>query len=127
MTPQRPVASDAIDLTVARLLTIGSYLSIALIAIGVVLMVATGRSPLDPPAHGFEPGALVADLLAGRPDGPLWLGLVVLLATPSARVAASIVGYLHVGERPMALVGAAILAVVAAGVVVGVVLGIGGA
>ena len=62
-------------------------------------------------------------MLAGRPDGVLWLGLVVLLATPSARVAASIAGYLRTGDRAMVGVGLAILAVVAGGVVVGVLLG----
>ena len=119
--------SDSIDRTVAHLLTIGSYVGITLLAAGVLLMVAVGRSPLDTPAHDFDPGALVGDLLAGRPDGPLWLGLVVLLATPSARVAASVLGYGRSGERPMVWVGLAILAVVASGVVVGVLLGGSGA
>jgi uncharacterized membrane protein len=123
MTDGRSTTTDAIDLTVARLLAVGTYVSLALLTAGVVLMVAVGRSPLDPPAHGFDPGALVADVLAGRPDGALWLGLVVLLATPSTRVAASIVGYIRAGERPMAWVGLAILAVVAGGVVIGVLLG----
>jgi len=123
MTERRSAGADAIDLTVARLLTVGTYLSVALLAGGVLLMAAVGRSPLDAPAHDFDPGALFGDLLAGRPDGLLWLGLVILLGTPSARVAASIAGYLRSGERAMAGVGLAILAVVASGVVVGVLLG----
>jgi uncharacterized membrane protein len=123
MTERRSAGADAIDLTVARLLTVGTYLSVALLAGGVLLMAALGRSPLDTPAHDFDPGALLGDLLAGRPDGLLWLGLVILLGTPSARVVASIAGYLRSGERAMAGVGLAILAVVASGVVVGVLLG----
>ena len=119
--------AESLDRTIARLLTIGSYVSIALLVVGVLLMVIVGRSPLDPIPHDFDPGTLVGDILAGRPDGPLWLGLVVLLATPSARVAASVVGYRRSGDRAMAWVGLAILAVVASGVVIGVVLGGSGA
>lgn len=123
MSRQPAPTTESLDRTVAHLLTIGSYVSIALLVIGVLLMALVGRSPLDPVPHDFDPGALVRDVLAGRPDGPLWLGLVVLLATPSARVAASIVGYLREGDRAMVWVGVAILAVVASGVAVGVVLG----
>ena len=126
MTGHRSVAADAIDRTVARLLTIGTYLSVGLLIVGVALMVAVGRSPLDPPPHDFDPGALLGDILAGRPDGALWLGLVVLLATPSARVGASILGYARSGERAMSGVGLAILAVVACGVAIGVLLGSAG-
>jgi uncharacterized membrane protein len=123
VTERRSAGADAIDLTVARFLTVGTYMSVALLAGGVLLMAAVGRGPLDTPAHDFDPGALIGDVLAGRPDGLLWLGLVILLATPSARVAASIAGYLRSGERAMAVVGLAILTVVASGVVVGVLLG----
>jgi uncharacterized membrane protein len=123
MTGPRTAGTDTIELTVARLLIVGTYVSLALLVVGVLLMAVTGRSPLDPPAHAFDPALLVGDILAGRPDGVLWIGIVVLLATPSARVAASIVGYLRSGERAMAWVGLAILAVVAGGVVIGVLLG----
>ncbi len=123
MSGHRSAAADAIDLTVARLLTLGTYASLVLLVAGVILMAIAGRSPLDPPPHDFDPGRLLDDILAGRPDGALWLGLVVLLATPAARVAASIAGYIRSGERAMVWVGLAILAVVAGGVVIGVALG----
>ncbi len=126
MSGDRSPATDAIDLTVARLLTIGTYLSLLLLVAGVILMAIGGRSPLDSPPHDFDPAQLLGDILAGRPDGVLWLGLVVLLATPAARVAASIVGYVRTGERAMVWVGLAILAVVAGGVVIGVALGSAG-
>ena len=44
----------------------------------------------------------------------------------AARVAASIIGYARNGERAMVAIGVGILVVVAAGVVIGVVLGTGG-
>jgi uncharacterized membrane protein len=123
VTRPRAAATDTIERTVARLLIVGTYASLALLVVGVLLMAVTGRSPLDPPPHDFDPALLVGDILAGRPDGVLWVGLVLLLATPAARVAASIVGYLRSGERAMVWVGLAILAVVAGGVVIGVALG----
>ena len=126
MTPQRSAATDTIERTVARLLIVGTYASLALLVVGVLWMAAVGRSPLDPPAHAFDPGALFGDIMAGRPEGVLWLGVVVLLGTPAARVAASIIGYARNGERAMVAVGVGILVVVAAGVVIGVVLGTGG-
>ncbi len=123
MTRPRLAATDTIERTVSRLLIVGTYASLALLVVGVVLMAITGRSPLDVPPHDFDPGLVIGDILAGRPDGVLWVGLVVLVATPAARVAASVVGYLRSGERGMAWVGLAILAVVAGGVVIGIVLG----
>jgi uncharacterized membrane protein len=123
MTRPRTPATDAIERTVSRLLIVGTYASLALLVVGVLLMAITGRSPLDMPPHDFDPALLIGDILGGRPDGVLWVGLVVLLATPAARVGASVVGYLRSGERAMAWVGLAILAVVAGGVVIGVALG----
>ena len=46
----------------------------------------------------------------------IWLGLVVVVATPSARVAASLVGYARSGERLMAAVAVLILVVIGASV-----------
>ncbi len=85
-------------------------------------MVLAGRSPLEP--HAFlHASRTPGELLAGDPEGVLWLGLLVLIATPSARVVASLIGYLRTGERGMVAVSVAILVVVLAGVIVGVALG----
>jgi uncharacterized membrane protein len=115
-------AGDRLDLAIARLLWIGTLVGVALLAVGFLLIVIAGRSPLDPQAS-LDVRRLPDDLLAGRPEGAIWLGLLVLIATPSARVVASLVGYLRAGERGMVLVSAAILVVVAVGVIVGVALG----
>lgn len=103
--------SDGLDQAIARLLTAGTYLSVALLGIGVVLMAAAGLAPRGGPA--FDPTRLAADLAALRPEGFLWLGLIAAIATPSARVAASLVGYLRRGERRMAAVSVLILGVIA--------------
>ena len=108
-----------LERTIARLLTGGTYLSVALLAIGVVLMTVGGVSPLagGPP---FDAARLPSDLAALKPSAWLWLGLVVALATPLGRVAASLVGYLAGGERRMAVIAVAILVVVFVGVILGV-------
>jgi uncharacterized membrane protein len=111
-------AARDLERTVARLLTGGTYLSVGLLAIGVGLMAIRGVSPLagGPP---FDPARLPPDLAALKPSAWLWLGLVVALATPLGRVVASLVGYLAGGERRMAVIAVAILAVVGVGVIIG--------
>jgi uncharacterized membrane protein len=112
------VARD-LDRTVARILTGGTYLSVGLLAIGVVLMAIGGVSPFAV-GPAFDPARLPADLVALKPSGYLWLGLVVALATPLGRVAASLIGYVAGGERRMAVIATAILVVVFVGVLLGV-------
>jgi len=108
-----------LEASIARLLTIGTYVSVAFIAIGVVALFATGVSPLDA-APAFDLGRLPGDLVALRPAGFLWLGIIGVIATPASRVAAALVGYARSGERPMMLVSVLVLIVIAVGVATGV-------
>jgi uncharacterized membrane protein len=102
---------DPIERTVARLLTLGTYAAVALLAIGTVAMLVAGHSPLEggPP---LDPPRLPFDLLPA-PEGFLWFGLLAVIATPSARVAAALVGYLRTREQAMAVVAALILGIIA--------------
>lgn len=111
-------SDSGMDGRIARLLRIGTYVAVALIAIGVVLMLATGRSPLDV-APDFDPARLIADLVGLQPAGFLWLGLIVVLLTPAARVAVSGLGYARVGDRTMALIAGLVLVVILTGVLIG--------
>jgi uncharacterized membrane protein len=113
-------AGRSLEGRVARILTIGTFGAVGLLLIGSVLLIASGRSPLDP-APALDVGRLVADVTALQPAGPLWLGLVLIIATPGARVVAALVGYLQLGEREMVLISALVLAVIAGGVVAGTV------
>jgi uncharacterized membrane protein len=114
-----PVAHLAgLEGRVSRLLLVGTYAAMALIAAGTVLLLASGRSPLDV-APGLDPGRLVADLLALHPAGLLWIGLLVVVVTPAARVALSLAGFVQAGEREMSIVALLILLVVLAGIIVG--------
>ncbi len=103
--------APGLEQSIARLLTLGTYLSIALLAVGVVLMAGGGIGPLSG-GPAFDATRLVPDLLAGRPAGFLWLGLIVVVATPVARVLASLVGYVRRGEQGMAIVAGMILVVI---------------
>jgi uncharacterized membrane protein len=107
-----------VDGWIARVLRTGTLLSIGLLAIGVALMTLAGRSPLDKTWLPLDLGRIPADVLALRPEGFLWLGLLATLSTPLLRVAASIVGFLGAGERRMAGLGIAVLIVIALAVVV---------
>jgi len=107
-----------LELAIARILQWGIGVSVALVAIGVGLMLVDGISPLDPTFPPFDPRVVVAEMLALEPAGFLWLGLALTIATPSVRVAASLVGYLRQGDHRMALVAVGILAVIALSVVV---------
>lgn len=108
----------SLESSIARLLTAGTYASVGLIAIGVVSLGVGGTSPLDG-APAFDIGRLGPDLVALRPAGFLWLGILGVIATPAARVAAALVGYARSGERPMLVVSALILLVIALGVLSG--------
>ena len=108
----------SLESSIARLLTVGTYVSVALIAIGVVTLAVAGISPLDS-APPFELSRLGPDLVALQPAGFLWLGILGVIATPAARVAAALVGYARSGERPMFVVSALILIVIAIGVLSG--------
>ncbi len=105
-----------LEQSIARLLTGGTYAAIVLLAIGFALMIASGVSPLSGGPR-FDITAIPGDLLALRPTGFLWLGLLVVVATPAARVLASLIGYARRGEQRMVIVAALILAVIALSVV----------
>ncbi len=104
-----------LDRSIARLLTYGTYASVALLAAGVLLMLAQGIAPLagGPP---FQADLIVDDLINGRPAGVIALGLVAVIATPATRVAAALIGFARRGERAMAGVAALILVVIGSSV-----------
>ena len=104
---------------IARILRVGTYGAVTLIAIGTAALLAAGRSPLDA-APELNPGRLVSDLVALRPEAFLWLGLIAVLATPAARVAVSVVGFWRAGDRAMATVAILVLLVILLGVVIGI-------
>jgi len=113
-----PPESADLDRAIGRLLTLGTYAAVLLLGIGTVLLFANRIDPLAG-APPLEPGVIVDDIVHLRPAGFMWLGLLVVLATPVARVVASLVGFVRRGERTMSIVAALILVVIAASIVIG--------
>jgi uncharacterized membrane protein len=107
-----PAADLTIERVVGRLLIVGTYGSVALLAVGTALMVAGGTKPLGQWPR-FAPGGIGDDVLHLRAAGFLWLGLVAVVATPAARIVASLIGYVRSGERLMAVIAVLILTVIA--------------
>ena len=110
-------SAAALERRIGRLLTGGTYGAMALMAVGVVLMLAGGTDPL---AHGaippFHPGTVLADLLALRPLGFLWSGVILVILLPIGRVAVAGVGFLAARDRRMAGISLLVLLVVLASV-----------
>jgi len=104
------------DRTIGRILIWLTYVAVALLAVGVLLMLASGISPLDG-APPFDLAAIPADVAALQPVGFLWLGLLVMLIAPIARVVVAGVGYALDREWVMVLIAIAVLTVIAVGVV----------
>ena len=107
----------ALERSIGRVLTIGTWISIGLLAVGFVLLLVNGLGP-DSADPGFDPLPIPSDIVALRPEGVIWLGLALVIATPSARVAAALLGYARRGERGMSVVAVLILVVIAASVVI---------
>lgn len=103
------------DSTIGRLMVAMTYVAVALLIVGVALMSVHGISPLDG-GPAFDPALLWAELRNGAPVGFLWLGLVVVIATPVVRVAVAAVGFAREGQWRMVGVGAGILLVIAVGI-----------
>jgi uncharacterized membrane protein len=113
--PEPEPAPIALERRIARLLTIGTYTAVGLLVVGLVLMLTSGIAPLSG-GPAFELGRLIPDVTALRPAGFIWLGLIVVVGTPAARVFASLIGYARRGERLMAVVAVLILVVIGASV-----------
>ena len=118
-TGQSPAAL-ALDVAVAQLLRAGTISAVAIMTVGVALMVVHGVSPTDKPFPEFDIGRIPSDIVALRPEGFLWLGLIAVMLTPISRVTASLVGYVRTNDRTMVLISIAILAVIAVSVILSV-------
>lgn len=103
---------------IARILSIGSVTSIVLLAAGTGLFLASGGSPLDGVWPPFDPGSLVADVLALRPAGLLYAGLIVAIATPLLRVGVALIAFARARDVRMAVVSAAVLFVIVVAIAV---------
>ncbi len=112
-----PDIPDVVEARIARVLSAGAVLAVALLVVGLVLMAAQGVDPQAATFPLFDPAALIGDLLALRPQGFLWAGILVVIATPIVRLAGEALAFGRRGEGGLALVAVGVLVVVAASVV----------
>jgi uncharacterized membrane protein len=105
----------ATERRIGRLLIAVTYLSVALLAIGLVLMIADGIAPTSGGPR-LDLGGLARGVAALEPAGFLWLGLLAVVAAPIGRVI--VAGVAYAGEADWLMVGisVAILVVIAVGV-----------
>ena len=105
----------ATERRIGRLLIAITYASVALLAIGVGLLLASETSPTAG-GPGLNLTSLGADLLAGAPAGFLWLGLVAVIAAPISRVVVAAIAYARERDWSMVGIALAVLAIIAIGV-----------
>jgi uncharacterized membrane protein len=103
----------ALEVLIGRLLVIGTWMAMLLILVGVVLMLT---SAVDPLAHGvvppFDASLIIPEMLALRPLGFLWAGILLIIALPIGRVIVAGVGFLAAGDTRLALVSLGVFLVV---------------
>ena len=112
-------ASDArqgaAEQRIGRLLIAITYLSVALLTIGVGLLLGAGVSPVAG-GPGLDLPGIGSELLALDPAGFLWLGLLAVISAPISRVILAAVVYLRAGDWHMVAVAIGILAIIAVGI-----------
>src|SRR5579863_9817236 len=106
MFPKRSWTDQRIENILGNLLRAGVLLSTLVVLIGgVIYLLRHGRSPMDFGVFRGEPADLrgvrgiIRDTLALRGRGIIQLGLLLLIATPVARVAFSIFGFAEERDR----------------------------
>jgi uncharacterized membrane protein len=106
---------------IGRLLLAGTLVGIGLLLAGVTLMALAGIDPTSGGSPEFDIARLLPDLLRLRPEGFLWAGIVVLIATPVARVVGELVAFAVRRDRAMTMVAAAILGIIGASVALAII------
>ncbi len=82
------------ELFISSSLRVGVYLSAVVIAIGLILLFVTGRSGYQTDQFPTTVGEVLSGTIYLKPSAITSLGLLLLIATPVFRVAASVLLFL---------------------------------
>jgi uncharacterized membrane protein len=100
MSQARDQADERVENFLGNLLRVGVVLAALVVFAGAILyLVQHGAEKTDghtfegEPAHLRSPQGIVANALSGHGRGVIQLGLLLLIATPVARVAFSVVAF----------------------------------
>jgi uncharacterized membrane protein len=115
--PPRSEGFKAVEALLGRFLIALTYLAVILLVIGVGILLATGRSPLDG-GPDLELSRLWDELLSFDAPALLWLGLIAVIATPVGRVVLAGAAFARQRDWLMLCVAAAILAIMVVGVLI---------
>jgi uncharacterized membrane protein len=102
-------------LLVALVLMLGALVTYLALHPGATFGAALGSNPLP---GLLALGPFASALLAGRPEAYLTLGVLVLIATPAARVFTGFLYFRRGGERALSAITLTVLALVVVGVIV---------
>ncbi|MDB4874796.1 MAG: hypothetical protein JWM41_1242 [Gemmatimonadetes bacterium] len=127
-TPRTPPTSrwsdHAVEQLVGRLLQTGVLAAAAIVLVGgVLLLVRHGSAPVSYSVFHGEPellrsiGAIVRGALAMDPQAVVQLGLLLLIATPVARVALTLVAFILQHDRTYVLITSVVLALLLYGLI----------
>ena len=105
------------EFRIGRVMIAMTYVAVAVLVVGVGLMIGAGISPLAG-GPAFDPAVLVAQLTSWTPAGFLWLGLVIVIATPIVRVIGAAISYGARRDWMMVAIAIAILVVIVIGVAI---------
>ena len=115
MIEERAARRLAAERLIGRILIALTYLSVALLVVGVGLMLGAGISPVAG-GPGLDLATLGAQVVALGPGGFLWLGLLAVIAAPISRVAVAGFAYAREGDWPMVGIAVGILSIIIIGV-----------
>jgi uncharacterized membrane protein len=103
---------------ISTLLGAGTLAIVITVALGSVLVVASGRTPVVERGPALDLATIPTGLVALRPDGWLWLGVLLTVTLPILRVLLALVGFVRNGELRLAAVSVATLSVLAVSVLI---------
>jgi len=120
MAGERSWTDRRMDVVIGNLLRFGVLVSAVVVLVGGILYLArNGQSPTDYRVFRGEPsdlrsvGGILRDAVALSGRGIIQLGLLLLIATPVARVAFSIFGFAEEHDRMYVVIASIVLLVLA--------------
>jgi uncharacterized membrane protein len=120
MAGERSWTDRRMDVVIGNLLRFGVVVSAVVVLVGGILYLArNGRSPTDYRVFRGEPselrsvGGILRDAVTLNGSGVIQLGLLLLIATPVARVAFSIFGFAEEHDHMYVVIASMVLLVLA--------------